>query len=441
MATAPALAPVAASAQRQAFGKRGVLALVGIGTLAFIALLYLIGTGQMTGPANNGQAHAASNGLTGYAALVQMLEAEGHDVRLSRSEAALDDTGLLVLTPPAFTDAEELATLVERRRYTGPTLIILPKWNVMRASGEDGGKPGWVHVVGAGGSSLTPVVDGIETPIEVQSVEEPRSLSWRLAGGALAGVLPESKAIQHFDGAGAEQVVPLVRSGDRVLAGYFDGPGSYADLAELAGVAPRELEADGTDGELWNVTIVAEPDLFNNWGMADAARADLAHRIVDAAAETADQPVVFDLTLNGLGGSRNLLSLAFEPPFLAATLCLIMALLLVGWRAFRRFGPATADAPALAFGKAQLVENGAGVIQRTRRVHLLTRPYAGLVERRLAKTLGLRRASREAIDAALAQRGLEPATPRLAALESARHHSDIIRAARALASLERTLSP
>jgi len=29
----------------------------------------------------------------------------------------------------------------------------------------------------------------------------------------------------------------------------------------------------------------------------------------------------FDLTLNGLGASRNLLTLAFEPPFLAATLC------------------------------------------------------------------------------------------------------------------------
>ena len=169
--------------------------------------------------------------------------------------------------------------------------------------------------------------------------------------------------------------------------------------------------------------------------MTDITRAKL-----DAAGEGQNLPIVFDLTTNGLGQSRNLLTLAFEPPFLAATLCLLVALLLVGWRAFRRFGPPLAEEQALSFGKAQLVENGGGLIQRTGRMHLLTRPYAALVESRLARKLGVRSGSRSVLDAALVRRGLDPVSPRLETLESARNTRDILRAARALHSLERTIA-
>ena len=70
------MASAAFPSRPAAFGKHSVLALVLIGTLAFIALLYFIGTDRMGGNANNGQAHAASRGLTGYAALVRLLEAD-----------------------------------------------------------------------------------------------------------------------------------------------------------------------------------------------------------------------------------------------------------------------------------------------------------------------------------------------------------------------------
>src|SRR3546814_1463316 len=46
----------------------------------------------------------------------------------------------------------------------------------------------------------------------------------------------------------------------------------------------------------------------------------------------------FDVTLNGLGGSRSPLTLAFDPPFLAMTLALAAVALLLGWRARGRFG-------------------------------------------------------------------------------------------------------
>ena len=38
-------------------------------------------------------------------------------------------------------------------------------------------------------------------------------------------------------------------------------------------------------------------------------------------------PIIFDVTLNGFVRGRNLLKTAFEPPFLSATLCAVLAAL------------------------------------------------------------------------------------------------------------------
>lgn len=436
------MASAAFPSRPAAFGKHSVLALVLIGTLAFIALLYFIGTDRMGGNANNGQAHAASKGLTGYAALVRLLEAEGHEVSTSRSEATLDEPVLLVLTPPQWTDAEDLAELVEKRSAFGPTLVVLPKW-FTAPSEDDKAKPGWVSLGRAGEDFWDIAIDGNTVGTKLTETEKPERRVWNSDG--FEGELPASTAIQFFDGKADLPTQPLVTSRGRVLAALFERGRGSADSSEDTDFSHIDENVGferwrAAEREAWRVTVVAEPDLLNNWGMADEERAKAALQIIDAATGGENLPIVFDLTTNGLGQSRNLLTLAFEPPFLAATLCLLVALLLVGWRAFRRFGPPLAEDLAFAFGKAQLVENGGSVIQRTGRMHLLTRPYAALVERRLALKLGLNNGNRELLDTMLERRGLEPASPRLAALESARHHRDIIRAARALHSLERTVA-
>ena len=189
------------------------------------------------------------------------------------------------------------------------------------------------------------------------------------------------------------------------------------------------------------MTVAFEPDLFNNWGLADRNRALLAARVVDLAREGEDLPIVFDLTLAGLGGQRNLLSLAFDPPFLAATLCLILGLFVIGWRAFGRFGPPVTEGRALAFGKTQLAANAAGFLRRSGRLHLLGPPYAAMIGRRLAAIAGLRGSDPQAIDAVLARRA--PGAPLFstlaARLESARGATETLRSAHALHMLERTL--
>ena len=116
------------------FSPRTLLALLGVGAAAFLLLLYAIGAGWDGSNDRNGGAHAAANGLNGYAGLVRLLEAQGHEVALSRTESRLQDPALLVLTPQVDDDGERLDAIIEDRRHRGPTLIILPKWQAIEAS-------------------------------------------------------------------------------------------------------------------------------------------------------------------------------------------------------------------------------------------------------------------------------------------------------------------
>ncbi len=417
------------------FNPRVVLAMLLFGAAAFLAMLWFIGSGQ-TGRQNDGGTHAAAKGLTGFAALAGILEADGYDVTLSRSRAARDEAHLLILTPPSSVDAEKLAEIIEQRRYLGPTIVVLPKWYAVQVDPATDGKAkrGWVSLAGAGPPPWANELEG-EFAFEAELAPvAPRGDHWR--GLGMAGRLPDPGQVMALKG----RVVPLVTdSGGRVLAGYLDDGGYYPYLADAAGVARGDPEK--LDGDRWNVTVVAEPDLFNNYGMADRERADFARELVHQAMEGEDLDVVFDLTLNGFGGAKNLLTLAFTPPFVAATLCLILAMIVVAWRAFRRFGPPLAEGRQIAFGKARLVANSAAFIQRTGRLHLIARPYAELVGGRIARMIGLRHADEAAIDAALARRTSEaaPFSSSAAALRAARGKHETLRAARALRDIERTL--
>ncbi|GAB5349164.1 DUF4350 domain-containing protein [Alteriqipengyuania sp. 357] len=412
-----------------AFSKRGTLALVLFAVLAFIGFLYLVGQGGLSGNANNGQAHAAGTGLNGFAGLTRLVEADGASVIRSRDQGALDDPGLLVLTPPESIDTEELARIVERRRTIGPTMLIAPKWFAMPIR-DAARKPGWVALMGAS--------EGWEFEIDGRSlaVASDRSIEQapRWEGRSLRGTLPSESAVMRFDPEESEvELSPLVVDGSgRVLAGYLADDGSF-----LTG--DLYLDPERGDGlSVYNVLLVAEPDLLNNWGLADRRRAALALDLVGLARQGTDSPVRFDLTVNGLGASRNLLTLAFEPPFLAATLTLLLALAIAMWRAFNRFGPALRPTPAIKPGKSQLVANGAQVIGRSGRMHLLRDPYAALVGTRALRRMGVRPQAEDSAQDSLRERDEDALADAIEALRDARGTTETLRAARALRDLERT---
>jgi hypothetical protein len=426
-----------ASVEDSPFALRTVLALVVGGAALFVALLWVMGAGWGGGSANDGGAHGASRGLTGFAAMADFLAARDFDVQRAQDRSALRAPGLLVLTPPAEADGRELDRTVTERRTIGPTLVIAPKWAAFPAGSGTPHKPGWVRIAG----TALPGWKGFLDEIAIGIAPLP-SGEWQGAG--LKGALPAPGMVLSGQG---RDLVPLVTdaSGTQVLAGYLADRGYYPALAALAGSGTGGRADD--DERLYPVILVFEPDLLDNFGMKDSASALLAEKLVRAAGENG-RGVTFDLTFNGHVRTSNLLTLAFTPPFLAATLCLLSAALAAGWRGFLRFGPARRpQGPAIAFGKQALVANSAGMIVRTGRLRLLARPYAAAVRERLVRALALPRGvatetTDAAIDRALARRAPDgvPFSVLAARLEAARGRGDLVAAASELHALERTLT-
>lgn len=416
-----------ASRQGSPFSRFTVLGVILVGFAAFLAMLYFIGAGDTGGRGNDTSAHASANGLNGYAGFVRLLENEGYEITLSRQPSGLETNDLLVLTPNLYSDAEDIGQILENREYVGPTLVILPKWFAGRPRKipddmEDEFKDGWVEL---GMATQLAWAGELEAPYrishKIEELEEDDLQSWN--GMELSGELP-TRTIAYAEENALHE--PLVTdAGGHTLA--------FTVLGEEG--------TDYYDDAHWTVFVV-EPDLVNNYGMADAERAKLALALIQEVGYGDTASITFDLTLNGYGGAMNLLTLAFQPPFLAATLCLLLAILIIGWRAFLRFGPAAAGGQAAAFGKKQLVRNGAGLIVRAGRLGLLAKPYAALSEKRLGRVLGLARPDAETIDAAMAVRlpHEEPFSARAARLQSANTPSEILRAAQALKELEGKLA-
>jgi len=404
------------------FGRGAVLAILVVGFGAFLAMLYFIGVGDTGGDRGTGPAHASSNALHGYAGLTKLLESNGYDVEKSREPGGMETSDLLVLTPTHNTDPEEFAEILENRQYQGPTLVILPKWFVMRPRGEiaeaddDRVQDDWVQLVSTSQPSWT---QQLPEPYTLQVNSEPpvSGAKPRWGGLNLRGEMPTAGSVFSEKDADHEAIV-IDANGRNLAVSVVGQPGTYFyDEAHF-------------------LTIVIDPDLMNNYGLADPSRAALALAVVEQAGYESGR-VTFDMTLVGFGGSTNLLTLAFQPPFLAATICLILAMLIVGWRAFLRFGPVAAHAPEARFGKAQLVQNGAGLIVRAGRLRLLAEPYAALIERKLGRTLGLAKPGPEAIDAALRQRlpDEEPFSNRVTKLNNATSASEVVRTALSLNDL------
>jgi hypothetical protein len=429
-----------------AFSRGGALALVAGGFALFLAMIWLISAdADVAGERGNGQAHASANGLNGYAGLVRLVEAQGYTIDRSRSGEGLKTSGLLVMTPPNSADAREIGNILQKRIYLGPTLVIMPKWFArppserLPSEARDKFKRGWV-ILGGGFPSAWPTelpppygfehksypdMSTRRGPFDPDAEPPKPAPPAQWSGVGLSGVLPESSML--YAEPSAPHDVLIADAKQRTLA-FIVHPGK------------------GTQAEdsTYPVIFLAEPDLANNYGLADPRRAAAALALVDELGSGYDiDHVTFDMTLNGFGASENLLTLAFRPPFLAATLSLLVALLIVGWRAFMRFGPAAAEgAPGVAFGKRQLIANGAGLIVRARRFGLLGAPYAALSARRLAERLGLARPDAQAIDAALARRlpDEEPYTRRAARMEAAERPADLLAAAQSLDDLATKLT-
>ncbi|GGA53705.1 DUF4350 domain-containing protein [Sphingomonas psychrolutea] len=336
-----------------AFTTRTVAILVAVGILTFVGMLVLGAYAPDLRSGRNGGAHALSNAAIGYSGIVRLAEATGHNPQIVRDPRKLATEDLVVLTPEAA--ATDMTKMIEVRQGK-PTLVILPKWE----TAADQFHPGWVRFVDLKSTSEP---DGVLAPKNVLKTRRYSSggrpllgVSWMPATIRFRGPKP----VQTISG---PDLTPLITDdqGHIVLAQIGEHP----------------------------FYVLADPDLLSNIGMRDAGQARAALDLLDFLNATGAKSIAFDVTLNGFGHGPSPLKLAFDPPFLAMTLAIAIAVLLAGIQATARFGVTQRRARAIAFGKTALIDNTAALVRKAGRHGALGPRYLDLVRERARTVLGV----------------------------------------------------
>lgn len=296
--------------------------------------------------AGAGEATPLSKSGVGYAGLAKLLTLTGKAPVMARSDDDLLDDRLLIVPLRPDTPEKALETLVAHRE-SKPTLFVLPKWIVAPRPDH----AGWDQRVG------------------------------------------------HFERAAIDKVLGKVAV---VHIGWQEGKAAPVEIEDLSVPAPEQMQwlensepyiADAADHAIVSQIegaphwILADPDFLNNQGIADPARAAAALRLIHRL-QGNDDAVMFDLTLLRAGNGMSLQKLLVEPPFLALTLALIAAAALAVAHGLVRFGPARAEARAIAFGKYALADTTARLFRRAGRLGSLGGRYAALMRTRAGKLLG-----------------------------------------------------
>lgn len=365
------------AAQNAGFARPLTMALVvAVGVFAFCAFLVLGAYAPDFHDGNDGQAHALSKSAIGFAAIQEALKLAGDPTLIARSTPSGRATaGVLVLTPAFGTELKIASGGQTDRdgsgkagkaggagggangalRFGGPILVVMPKWETI----PDLTHRGWVKKAA--------IVDPALADITLKGVTVKRR----------SGV---SRAILHGEG-GPFAGIGDLREGPTESLQTISTPGWIPVLTDDAGAVVLARDPNRP------LYVLSDPDLLNTQGVKDIGTLSSALTILRAL-RAGDGPIMFDVTLNGLGKARSVLRLLFDPPFLAVTLSLAAANLLAVWQALIRFGPVQRAGRTIAYGKAALVDNTAALIKLAGREHTLGAPYAALTAELAAKAVG-----------------------------------------------------
>jgi hypothetical protein len=343
------------------FSTRTVAIVVLGGVLAFLGFLFLMAYAPQIKARGNSGAQPMSKSAIGFYGLYKLSEDTGRFTQLATDERRWSATGFMIVTIQPDTDVQKLKALVAARRATDDTktLYILPKYLTLPSFTRSG----WVQNMG----NLEPEwsKELLEVFGRISFAEEKSPKDNRIsgeAGGEMDGIdIPVRSTTLHYISKGMQPV--LVDSGGDIVLGRTDLNNGAADY------------------------ILADPDILSNQGLKSPEGARAALAIVDALRHDAEDSVEFDMVLNG-AGTRNLLQLMFEPPFLALTLAILAAAALVGIHVFGRFGPALPEPRAIPFGKRALADNAAVLIARAGAVKRLGDRYVAMIRESAANALG-----------------------------------------------------
>ncbi len=342
------------------FSPRLVAGLVLGGAVAFLGFLFLVAYAPQLKIRGGNGVSPMSKSAVGFYGLYRLSETTGRITQLAQSKDRWANTGFMIVTIDTETDVAKLKELVATRRGIEgtKTLYILPKWVV----GPMPGKSRWVQQFGTLDAEFSRDILDVFGRIKFAEGKA-------VPGGRVRGV--------PFDEmAGVD--VPLPRQPHFIVSGMQP---LLVDSAGRTLLGRTELNNDSAD------YILADPDLLSNMALKTPEGARNALAIIDALRADSDDSVEFDMVLNGVD-HRNLLQLMFEPPFLALTLAVLAAALLVGIHAFGRFGPAIPEPRAIPFGKRALADNAAILLARAGAVRRLGDRYVMMVRDHVATALG-----------------------------------------------------
>jgi hypothetical protein len=362
---------------RPIFRARTAITLVLVGVFAFSAFVTLLAYAPDLDRDTHCRANVYSRCAIGFAGLAALVKQGGAPMLTSRGKLPPGRTeGLLIVTPEPGRGAD-----VGGLEFSGPILVVLPKWNAL----SDPGHPGWGLKQGLIPAAMMPKQDLLDTV----SVE-------RRTGAALR---PR-----------------LTGAGGTPFEGVTLTPGPIASLQTLKanGWTPVITDDAGkvvlAQGPSSRIFLLSDPDLLNTQSLANLDTLGSAVALVRGL-RVGDGPVIFDVSLNGYKAERSPLRLMFDPPFLAVTLCLVAAMILAGLQAAFRFGPVRRPQRVLALGKEALTDNSAQLIRLAKREPNMAPPYVALTQNAAARAVGAPReltgdALTRFLDRMAAQRGL-----------------------------------
>jgi hypothetical protein len=279
-----------------------------------------------------------STSAVGYAGFYNLLKAL--DIKASASERdPLSDAGYrgtLIVAEPSMQlimsgESDSAAKLIEARRL----LLVLPKWNWK----QDERKPRWV-------SEMTPAPRN-----DAETV-----LALAVFGSSVSRQTPPDawkiNDIGHsprIDGA-----AQLIRLSNDMRA--IVGDGENALVAEIA-----------KDGK--TIWILSDPDVMSNHGIIKGGNGAFMVSLIGKLSSVGNgdygrkPAIVFDETVHGyLAQADSALKMMLAPPFVVVTILLALSAIMLVSAGFSRFGAPAAPAPVLDFGKEQLINNCARLL-------------------------------------------------------------------------------
>jgi hypothetical protein len=330
------------------FSRRAVAWMVGLAVASFAAAILLQAYGGDLSDQPTAGANTFSYSALGHHGLAELLRAEGLGVsaRQTRGGAGPGPDRPLVLAEPDLSGPDwekHLKALVdEARERRAPLVVVLPKWRGRPRRDQ----PGWVaqarllsedRIEGLLAALGIPALNG--ATIERHSALPSAGLqSCHALGGPAGSWRPFTIDVQPLQ-----------------LLTPASGLTSEADCGRDLLIAVGSLGRDAPE-----VFVVADPDLWNNQGLARADHAALAHELF--IEHLGAQGVVFDETIHGYVRSRGLLAEAFRFPLLPGVLQGLLLLATILAAGMGRFG-APLPAPAgLAAGKEVLIDNTAQLL-------------------------------------------------------------------------------